>query len=507
MNRRTFLQGALAVAVAGLLRPRRHPLLHASSQTQGHPNILLLVFDTFSAYHTSLYGYARDTTPNLARFADRATVYHRHYTTGNFTTPATASLLTGVYPWSHRALHINGTVLTPFAAQNLFSALSDTGYDRVAYTHNSLVNLLLGQMAEHLEHFVPTRDLTLFDEILADRLFPHDFEVAFLGERLILPKDERVLSSSLFLSLWDCMRREQRVEATRLQYAESFPRGTPRADRHARYFLLEDAINWLMRYTAAAADPYLLYAHVYPPHAPYNTRQEFINTFANDRFTPVPKENSLFGSERPEILAQNRKQYDEYILYTDAELGRLLTQLEEQGTLDDTVVIITSDHGEMFERGISGHITPVLYEPLLRVPLLVHLPGQTERQDVFTPTSIIDLLPTIASLSQQPLPVWGDGQVLPGLNGAGSGRGRGLYALEAKSNRKTGPLTKATIALIKDDHKLVHYFGYDDNEPWYELYDVVHDPEELINLYDQNDPLSQTLLQELESTLMTINQA
>jgi len=64
------------------------------------PNVLVIVFDTLSAAHTSVDGYPRRTTPHLERFAERATVYHRHHSAGNFANPGTASLLTGAYPWS-----------------------------------------------------------------------------------------------------------------------------------------------------------------------------------------------------------------------------------------------------------------------------------------------------------------------------------------------------------------------------------------------------------------------
>ena len=84
-------------------------------------------------------------------------------------------------------------------------------------------------------------------------------------------------------------------------------------------------------------------------------------------------------------------------------------------------------------------------------------------------------------------------------------RGRAIYALEAKNNRKTGPLTEATLVLIKDQYKLIHYFGYEASEDWYELFDVVNDPEERTNLYQADDPLSTTLRQELLAQLDAIN--
>ena len=113
--------------------PKRH----------GLPNILILVLDAFSACHISFYGYRRQTAPNLARFANRATVSHSHYAAGNFTTPGTASLLTGTYPWSHHALHIQGTTLDEFRNKNIFSLLGAKGYFRIGFSHNIVAMSLL----------------------------------------------------------------------------------------------------------------------------------------------------------------------------------------------------------------------------------------------------------------------------------------------------------------------------------------------------------------------------
>ena len=103
ITRRDFLKlaGLLPVSIA---TPRFLGSLDALGGTQNDPqNVIVIVFDAWSAYHMSLYGYQRETTPNIARLADRAVVYHNHYAGGNFTTPGTASILTGALPWSHRA--------------------------------------------------------------------------------------------------------------------------------------------------------------------------------------------------------------------------------------------------------------------------------------------------------------------------------------------------------------------------------------------------------------------
>src|ERR1044071_1412857 len=105
-------------------------LPHASDGN--NKNIIVLIFDALSAYDVSLFGYQRQTTPNIARLAKRAIVYHNHYAGGNFTSPGTASLLTGVLPWTHRAFRANAKVAKPFASKTLFSVFQN--YYRIAYT-------------------------------------------------------------------------------------------------------------------------------------------------------------------------------------------------------------------------------------------------------------------------------------------------------------------------------------------------------------------------------------
>jgi arylsulfatase A-like enzyme len=88
--------------------------------------------------------------------------------------------------------------------------------------------------------------------------------------------------------------------------------------------------------------------------------------------------------------------YDAAIAYLDAELGRLLTGLETQGLLDDSIIVITSDHGELFGRsGAVGHDGVGIVPGLFHVPLLIHFPGRREAHDDPRPVSGIDLYPTI----------------------------------------------------------------------------------------------------------------
>jgi arylsulfatase A-like enzyme len=467
------------------------------------PNILILVFDTLSAKHVSFHGYGRQTTPNLARFAERATVYHAHYAAGNFTTPGTASLLTGTYAWSHRAFHLHGTVAESFEKdrKSIFGLLPDHYY-KVAYTHNLLAYSLLRQFGPDFDLLKPPRDLCLLDGEFSDKLFFNDYNVAFWSEWLFL-RGGSAPPSSLFLSLADRVRWF--VDGGRLtKEYNQFPRGIP--NLHSLFFILEDVIDWIKDEVSSFPQPFLGYFHLLPPHEPYTTRRDFVDIFM-DNWNPIPKRPSVFSWGYPnEYLNRQRREYDEYLAYTDAEFGRLLDYLERSGVLDSTYVILTSDHGQLFERGIHAHMTETLYEPIIRVPLLISKPGQRRREDVQEPTSCVDLAPTLLQLTGQPIPEWCEGQILPTFGDQALDRNRPIFAIEAKENPKQAPLTKATVTMIKDQYKFVHYFGYDGHENGYELYNLANDPEELEDLTVSNRPIMTEFQEQLAQKLQQVNQ-
>jgi arylsulfatase A-like enzyme len=100
----------------------------------------------------------------------------------------------------------------------------------------------------------------------------------------------------------------------------------------------------------------------------------------------------------------------------------------------------------MFERGIWMHGIPTLYEPIAQVPLLIWNPKQSQRIDIHTPTSCVDILPTLLHLSKQPIPEWYEGQILPSHKDQSRDTDRSIFVVEAKENSKYLPLEKSTIA-------------------------------------------------------------
>lgn len=500
VSRRTFLKLLPTVPLFKAVWPSLLSAAVPQQQAEG-PNILILVFDTFSAKHINLHGYERDTTPNLARIAQQATLFHNHRSTANFTSPATASMLTGTYPWHHRAFHLHGLVNDEYVDRNIFQLLPDS-YHKVAYTHNLLVFSLLHQFQNDVDSLHKTRELCLADLQFADRLFYDDYSAAFWGEWLALRGGEAA-PSSLFLSIADRGRRFANKSQVEAAYSTDYPRGIP--NLHSLYFRLEDAIDWIGEQAAALPQPYFSYFHLLPPHEPYTTHRDYIDMFA-DGWKPQEKPTNFTSQGTGQgFLNQERRHYDEFVAFVDAEIGRLFAQMEADGVLDNTYVVLTSDHGELFERGIRGHVTPALYDPLLNVPLLIHKPGQQQREDVFAHTSAVDLLPTFLQITGQPIPDWVDGEVLPTFGTAELASDRSTFALEAKSNPKQAPLTKATSVLVKDEYKLIYYLGYRDEE-LFELYNVANDPEEMTNLIDTQTAVAADLQQELKSRLAAANE-
>lgn len=500
ITRRDFLKLAGFLPL-GIAAPR---LLSSSNVQQKQQNVIIIVFDALSAQNISLYGYQRETMPNLTRLSERAVVYHNHFAGGNFTTPGTASLLTGTLPWTHRAFDLYGLVDDSFIEKNIFAAFHN--YYRLAYTHNPVANKLLTQFKEKMEDLVPIRDLLLTNDNLINTLFERDENTAVVSWARIMKSMDDGYAYSLFLSRLYEKHQESMVSGLRPQ----FPRGIPHIAGN-NYFLLEDAIDWLGGALSKLPQPFIGYFHFMPPHDPYNTPQKFIGHFDGDGFLPIPKSLDMFSDKKNhgfEFVSRKRTKYDEFILYADQEFGRLMNILEETRILDNTWVVLTSDHGEMFERGIVGHLTPVLYQPVVRIPLLIFEPGRSGRTDIYSNTSAADVLPTLLHVSGNRLPDWTEGIVLPPFE-PWQEYERTLYIVQARKNAQNAPIYPGTTALIKGRYKLMYFFGYDElgeRGERIELYDLENDPEELHNVYSTQKNVGLELLNELKSKLAQVNE-
>ena len=495
LSRRDFLKlAAMAPAALAFSQTMAPSPLGANS-----PNIIVLVFDAMSADNLSLYGYPRRTSPNFERLAERSTVYHSHYSAGSFTTSGTASLLTGLYPWTHRAINEGGQVAPAFAEKNIFALLGNS-YDRAGFGQNVWAELLLGEFRSNLDVHLPPSAFSTREQ-LGGPLFQKDSPVSYYAYDDFfyqLGNSPR----SLVFGLLDRFFFGYRLRSISTDGYPSNSRSAenylniPHSDNYKIYFKLEDVFQGLLSRVQQLDQPFLAYFHLWSPHAPYTPRQEFIELFKDDGWAPPKKpKHPLSDQLSVETMNYARLLYDAYVANVDWEFGQFLGALDATGILNKTYFVLTSDHGEMFERGITGHENPLMFDPGLHIPLLISAPRQETRSDVYSQTNSVDIVPTLLRIAGREIPAWGEGQLLPGLGGV-EDNSRPTFTVDAKLNSSLGKLSIASVAMRKDGYKLSYYLGYGKTN-WFELYDLQSDLEELKNLFDEKDSLSNIMKDEL----------
>ncbi|MBV6396481.1 MAG: Choline-sulfatase [Anaerolineales bacterium] len=481
LSRRDLLKLSLA-ALGGAAAARLAPFA-ARNPSNGRPNILLLVFDALSARHMSLYGYARATTPNLEAFAETAAVYHDHYSAGSFTTPGTASILTGLEPWHHRAVALSSPVKRSLSDNNIFR-LGRGEYTRIGFAQNLLADVFLRQFHRDLDLRLPAQSFSYGNPLLIERLNPSDPLAYFAFDDFLVGgfKFDTPYSGSAMLGVMD---RILRRGVTRHPEIKGRLRAEVCFNGYFYYQnrVLFDGIFNTLKKAATGDRPYLGYFHFWSPHEPYFPTPEFTGLFRDGRRAVEKPEHPFAPAylHTAQQLTQLQTAYDQYIANVDAEFGRLMDSMSAAGMLENTCVIVLADHGQLFERGVHGHASRLLYEGVLRTPLLIRLPGQTRRVDVRTPTSNVDLLPTLASIMGVASDLQTDGQLLPGLGGVEVPQ-RSLFSVNAAENSAFLPLTTGAFALIKGTRKFLLYTGYAGLDDRAELYDLAEDPDELRDL-------------------------
>lgn len=484
------------------------PKNNLQNNKENKPNIIIIVLDTLSAHNMSLYGYQRNTTPNLEKFARHANVYNSHYSTSNFTTPGTASILTGLYPWSHRATQYGGIVAKDMVQHNLFNVTS-SDYTKTAFSQNPWGDLLLWQFSKNINFHIDPGEFNLTHSTLFNRVFPNDRIHAFQGIEGFSLRQISGSPSAQILSTIKEFRLSSQKKSLEMQYQDKYPLGLPYVmnDTGDVYELrqlftgVQDLIEDLPR-------PSLAYIHLYPPHGDYHGRyfptNKFHNKFEKDGLQHPEKKAEVFPAQlTKEEIFYRLQNYDEFISSIDDQFGQLIERIDKD-VLNNSYVIITSDHGEMFERGRQGHTNHYLYEALIRVPLLISTPGQSERKDIFNNTSSIDILPTILSIMRERIPTWAEGKILPGFTKEADDA-RPIYALVAKSTPTKGRLGPFTFSMIKEEEKLICYSGYDGIQDTYEFFNLTNDPDEMVNRANRGGSRFQLMKQEIQELIFSIN--
>ena len=412
------------------------------------PNLVLIMSDEARKdvlYHDK-YPFVR--TPNIDALRSEAVTFHNCFANYPVCVPSRASLITGRYPHQLGVLH--NTHRLPAGERDLGHHLSAHGFDCVAFGKTHGVN-------------------RGFRSVTYDKVATMGFE-----NHGYLEDAERI--TGVFEG-----PAEEYCDFVACRQFDDYLRGR------------------------AAGAPFAAFVGIYAPHPPLYPPREYAGRYSPDRIVLPPRPSARDNAARPSIQGVPRRRWDSYpdatrrqviaaylalITLLDDCVGRILASLRANDTLDDTLVVLVSDHGDQLgEHGMAGKMGS-LYEASIRVPLVIRLPGAAHAgADRPHLAEMVDLFPTICdrlgvphpegprALSGRSLvPVPAD----PGAAGsAGIVRRRIVHAMLLEGQ------------MARTERLKLNFYA---DEPG-ELYDLADDPEETMNRYD--DPAYRDRQQEL----------
>lgn len=326
----------------------------------GIPNILFVSIDTLRADHVSSYGYKKRTTPNIDRLAEESLIYRRNFSTGVWTPPGHASMLTGLYVSQH-GVYDNHKLKDHIPTIATF--LKSRGYQTAGFVNNSQVGELVGLDKGH----------------------------------------------DVFIEVWKGVKPRNMVEralrGTARKIKEKLGRSDMGAHRTNEFFKA-----WIES-TIDKKAPFYCFIHYIEAHNPLRPPVPFKRQFlpssckhmelaklkriANNPLICLVEEMNVNDRETEYL----KSLYNGEIAYVDQKVGELIEILKRNGLYENTMIIITADHGEHFgEHGLWSHVAS-LYREIVEVPLIIKFPreyGYVGEVDAIT--QLVDIFPTVEDL-------------------------------------------------------------------------------------------------------------
>ena len=423
-------------------------------------NVLMISLANVSAEHMSLYGYERLTTPHLTRWAQDAVVFERAFTHSSWTLPVATSLFTSLYPYTHKVIDRFQNNDLDDTIQTLPEILQDHGYRTAAFTGG-------------LDY---------------DGRFGH-------------------------------MRGFEEVEESAEMQLAAVSAGFKPA--------LAKASQWLDDH---AGEKFFLFLHGYDTHCPFDPPEHVRGTFATTAGKQITVDQELClrgfktsddGSYEAYYYRDGAQQvmltqddiaylealYDEELLSVDGLIGAFVSQLDP-ALLERTIIIIFSDHGEMFAKhgrfGRAGTVRGTLYDEVAHIPLMIKIPRHAGRT-VSGLAQIIDVMPTLLEVLQVDGPSAMQGtSLLPLLTGRQDELNPYVFAgsIFGLHTRRPSwlmfPFRTMSESIRNQEWKLIHERTFDEQgaveHERYELYHLRDDPGELRNRA-QDEPAIRAILQ------------
>ena len=409
LTRRSFVKTIAATAVAATTAPRA---LNAKVQgPKQKPNILLLFSDQHQAACMGFQNHPDVITPNLDKLAKSGTVFNRAYCQDGVCVPSRMSLMTGLYPRKLGILHNPDKSSVMNDVVSLPSVLKDNGYYTAAFGKRHLKGAADRGWDEHRGHIKKESPGKSYWEWIEQQgyldEFQHDWSAEFGGKYPTADLGTRISK----------LPEGKTMEAFTAQETVRFIREQKNRDK-----------------------PFFCWASFYRPHQPYTALKRFLDMYDYSKWgrgttkgDAIKKPATL--NQSPDSLPPALKGWHEgknkvwrldkaardeqlfrfyiasyYALVTeiDYHIGVIVKALEEEGLLENTIVVYTSDHGDfvgrhgMIEKCATGHN---VYEETLRVPLIVSQPERIKRGQVIDDlVEMFDLYPTLLELANLQLP-------------------------------------------------------------------------------------------------------
>jgi arylsulfatase A-like enzyme len=400
------------------------------------PQVCLLVLDTARSDHFSCYGYPQRTTPNVDRIAEEGALFVNTFSAANWTPPGHISIFTGKYPFQHAN---NGEAYMPEELTSITEILNRKKYYCMAMYNNPIAG----------------RDINLTQG------FDRDYGI--FRNSWVEPAPFRIWN-------WVILR-------------DSGSRTT--------FSIAAKTFAWMGKRNAHL----FLYLNITEPHAPYKFHRQYFEEFAKsldlnavgnlektqqlcNQKEMVIHDSSFFVGFNEESFRFLRARYDGELAYADQNFGAFADRMRRTGILDETLLIVTADHGEFLgEHATVGH-PELLFNPVLRIPLIFRYPGSIAPQKRFDYASNVDIFPSLLTMMGYEDQIPSD---VSGMNlfGAMPAEERRLLSVNVnKSGSVCALLDGAYKLIVNADDYLPKYFPQDTL-----LFNIMTDPDEAVNLY------------------------
>lgn len=477
------------------------------SQKKGDvKNIIMITFDGLSANRMSLYGNERPTTPIMDELAKTSYVFDNMHAEADNTIQSVSAMVTGVHYYgvdiSRYGVKLAGGNIVGYMPR-VFDKL---GWDSVYLLYGSNLHLGRGKIFTFLARY----------NDLPQRLRRYIYSIKFYEYFYAMSGRGYPFSPGWMLALYNGYLSPV---ISWFGLPSKMPRYSP-PERVAGPG--GDMYNMALDYLDNTDRPYFLWLHNWAPHQPYIRAGGPFLDDPSITYEQILADGSFIWNSPPldpqyeEAAKKLRLLSEEYIAGTDAALGRFLGILKSEGLFDNSMLIISTDHGQAFEKGDMFHLTGVMYEQTARIPLIIHMPGQTKGKRIKTLAQHTDLMPTILDTLGMPVPDWMEGESLwkyiAAEKGAPIARTTFSQAIPeglsfAKSDQR---LQLNTFLVYKDGYKLIYRFFANRNfttleppkgmnafltrYPPVELFNLTKDPNEDHNIADEEPAIADELM-------------